>query len=232
MTAYRISQRRQRHRLVKRQRRKKARPAELLASALDLFVEKGYAATKVEEVAKRAGVSKGTLFLYYPSKEALFKAVVRENISQRFNELSSFWGSFQGSCVDMLRIGLHSWWKNIGSTKASGITKLMISEENNFPELAHFYQQEVVQPIHALLASILQRGIDNGEFRPVQLQQGIYLVFAPMLYLVIRQHSSITFAAQNEKMSAEVFLNAQIDNILHSLCKQHQPQHVICTEVC
>jgi len=213
----------------KRQRRKNARPAELLAAALDLFVEKGYAATKAEEVAKRAGVSKGTLFLYYPSKEDLFKAVVRQNISQRFNELSSLSHEFEGSSVEMLRVGLHAWWNTIGSTKASGITKLMISEENNFPELATFYRQEVVQPIHDLLEKILQRGIDNGEFRPMQLQQGIYLVLAPMLYLVIRQHSSITFAANNEKMNAEVFLNAQIDNILFGLCKQNQPLPVICT---
>ena len=71
---------------AKRSRRKQARPAELLEAALALFVEKGYAATRVEEVAARAGVSKGTLFLYFPSKEELFKAVVRENIVGRFTE--------------------------------------------------------------------------------------------------------------------------------------------------
>ena len=70
----------------RRERRKEARPGELLDAALDLFVEKGYAATRVEEVAARAGVSKGTLFLYFPSKEELFKAVVRENIVGRFAE--------------------------------------------------------------------------------------------------------------------------------------------------
>ena len=71
---------------VRRERRKEARPGELLDAALDLFVEKGFAATRAEEVAVRAGVSKGTLFLYFPSKEELFKAVVRENISGRFAE--------------------------------------------------------------------------------------------------------------------------------------------------
>ena len=68
----------------RRARRKDARPGELLAAALDLFVEKGFAATRVEEVATLAGVSKGTLFLYFSSKEELFKAVVREHISGRF----------------------------------------------------------------------------------------------------------------------------------------------------
>jgi TetR/AcrR family transcriptional regulator len=204
---------------VRRQRRKDARPAELLAAALDLFVEKGYAATKVEEVAQRAGVSKGTLFLYYPSKEDLFKAVVRENISQRFVELSALWRNFQGSSTDMIRLGLHGWWLRIGSTKASGIAKLMIAEENNFPELAVFFRQEVIDPIHSLLERIVQNGINNGEFNPVPLERGVHLILAPMLYLVICQHSTITFAGHRDLQHAEAFLNAHIDNILTTLCK-------------
>src|SRR5690349_24617191 len=69
-----------------RQRRKEARPQELLDAALELFVEKGFAATRSEEVAARAGVAKGTLYLYYPSKEDLLKAVVRENLSAIISE--------------------------------------------------------------------------------------------------------------------------------------------------
>jgi AcrR family transcriptional regulator len=204
---------------TKRQRRKDARPAELLAAALDLFVEKGYAATKVEEVAQRAGVSKGTLFLYYPSKEDLFKAVVRENISKRFSELSTLWRNFQGSSTDIIRLGLPIWWEQIGSSKASGIAKLMIAEENNFPELATFFRQEVINPIRTLLERILQNGIDNGEFRAMQLEQGVHLVLAPMLYLVICQHSTITFADNTETINAEAFLHAHLDNIIYSLRK-------------
>jgi TetR/AcrR family transcriptional regulator len=201
----------------KRERRKEARPAELLAAALHLFVEKGYAATKSEEVAKLAGVSKGTLFLYFSSKEELFKAVVRENISNRFTEISKLWDNYEGSSTDLLRMGLRVWWERIGSTKASGITKLMISEENNFPELAAFYHEEVARPIHTLLEKVLQLGIDKGEFRPMDVQQGIYLILAPMLYLVIRKHSPITYALKNNPMDADAFIKAQIDNILYGL---------------
>ena len=82
---------------AKRERRKEARPGELLDAALDLFVEKGFAATRAEEVAARAGVSKGTLFLYFPSKEELFKAVVRENISGRFTEWNEEFETFEGT---------------------------------------------------------------------------------------------------------------------------------------
>ena len=82
---------------ARRERRKEARPGELLDAALDLFVEKGFAATRAEEVAARAGVSKGTLFLYFPSKEELFKAVVRENISGRFAEWNEEFEAFEGT---------------------------------------------------------------------------------------------------------------------------------------
>ena len=210
----------------KRERRKDARPAELLDAALRLFVEKGYTATKVEEVAKLAGVSKGTLFLYFASKEHLFKAVVRENISQRFAEISNNLKDYQGSSADLIRIGLRAWWDRIGSTTASGITKLMITEENNFPELAAFYSKEVVEPIHALLEETLQKGIDRGEFRPMDVQQGIYFVLAPMLYLVIRKHSPITYCTHNKKIAPDAFINAQIDNVLFglSLHSQEKPK--------
>ena len=116
-------------------------------------------------MAARAGVSKGTLFLYFPSKEELFKAVVRENISGRFREWNEEFRAFEGSSADMVRYCLKVWWERVGDTRASGITKLMMSEAQNFPELAAFYHQEVVQPGQDLIRRILQRGIDRGEFR-------------------------------------------------------------------
>ena len=150
---------------AKRERRKQARPGELLDAALDLFVEKGYAATRVEEVALRAGVSKGTLFLYFPSKEALFKAVVRESIAGRLAEWNEEFARFEGSTADMLRYCMTSWWERVGATRASGVTKLMLSEADNFPEVAAYYRDEVVTPGMALIRRILQRGVDRGEFR-------------------------------------------------------------------
>src|SRR6187200_3798621 len=98
---------------LKRERRKEARPGELLAAALDLFVDKGYAATRAEEVAARAGVSKGTLFLYFPSKEELFKAVVMENLAGRFIEWNAEFEAYEGSTCDMLRYCMRVWWERV-----------------------------------------------------------------------------------------------------------------------
>src|SRR3954466_14987852 len=104
---------------AKRERRKEARPGELLQAALDLFVEKGFAATRAEEVAARGGGSKGTLFLYFPSKEELFKAVVVENLAGRFTEWNQEFEAFEGSTADMLRYCMRIWWERVGSTQAS-----------------------------------------------------------------------------------------------------------------
>ncbi|NCN70090.1 MAG: TetR/AcrR family transcriptional regulator [Rhodoferax sp.] len=203
---------------VRRTRRKEARPGELLAAALDLFVEKGFAATRVEEVAQRAGVSKGTLFLYFPSKEDLFKAVVRENISGRFAEWNDEFDRFEGSTQEMLRYCLFSWWDRIGSTKASGIPKLMMSEAQNFPTLAQFYQHEVMQPGNNLIERILQRGVARGEFRAMNLKYGVMLVLAPMIFMVMWQHSLGICCGNHVQLDPHQYLTAQLDMLLHGFC--------------
>lgn len=204
---------------ARRERRKEARPGELLAAALDLFVEKGYAATRAEEVAQRAGVSKGTLFLYFHSKEELFKAVVRENIAGRFAEWNAEFDAYGGPTPEMLRYALQMWWQRIGATPASGITKLMMGEAANFPELAAFYHQEVIEPGRALIRRILQRGVDRGEFRPMDLDHGVYLVLAPMIFLMSWKHSFASCGGCAATLDPEKYLELQIQTLLHGLCE-------------
>ncbi len=204
---------------AKRERRKQARPGELLDAALDLFVEKGFAATRSEEVAARAGVSKGTLFLYFPSKEELFKAVVRENVSGRFAEWWGEFEAFQGSTPDMVRYCLQVWWDRLGATRASGITKLVISEARNFPELAAFYQQEVIRPGNELIRRILQRGIDRGEFKPMDLDYAIYSIIAPMVHLIMMKHSLAPCAPQDYALDPHRYLQCMADILLTGIGK-------------
>ena len=202
----------------KRERRKEARPGELLDAALDLFVEKGFAATRAEEVAARAGVSKGTLFLYFQSKDELFKAVVRENISGRFAEWNTEFETFEGSTADMVRYCMRLWWERIGATRASGITKLIISEARNFPELAAFYQQEVIRPGTDLVRKILQRGVDRGEFRQLDMEYAVFSIVAPMIFLIMMKHSMGACVPQDYPLDPERYVSSQVENLLHGLC--------------
>lgn len=203
---------------AKRERRKEARPGELLDAALDLFVEKGFAATRSEEVAARAGVSKGTLFLYFPSKEELFKAAVRENISGRFEKWNQEFERFEGSTPDMLRYFMKVWWERIGASRASGITKLIISEARNFPDLAAFYQQEVIQPGQVLIRNILQRGVDRGEFQVLDLDYALFSVTAPMVFLIMMKHSLDCCVPKDYPLDPQRYIASQVETLLHGLC--------------
>ena len=173
----------------RRERRKDARPGELMDAALSLFVERGFAGTRVEEVAQRAGVSKGTLFLYFPSKVELFKAVVRENIAGCFDEWNTTLEAFEGSTAELLHYTMQQWWVRIGDTQASGITKLVMSEGAQFPEIASFYRQEVIEPGNALIRRVLSRGMDRGEFRNINLDYAIYSLISPMIFIILWKHS-------------------------------------------
>jgi len=203
--------------LPRRARRKEARPGELLSAALSLFVEKGFAATRVEEVAARAGVSKGTLFLYFPSKEELFKAVVRENIAGRFPEWNDELTHFEGSSAELLLHCMQSWWTRIGMTDASGITKLVMSESGMFPEIAHFYRQEVIEPGHDLLRRVLQRGIDRGEFRSMELDYAVYSLIAPMIFLLMWKHAMTPCTPSAQQIDPVRFIDSQVGLLLRGM---------------
>ncbi len=172
-----------------RQRRKEARPAELMAAALELFVEKGFVGTRLEDVAARAGVSKGTLYLYFDSKEALFKAVIQEGIVPLLEEGAGLVDRFEGSTADLLRALIGEWWQRIGNTHLAGVPKLMISEAGNFPELAIYYNDTVIVPGRDLMRRTLQRGIASGEFRGVDVETAIDVIFAPVLMMLIWRYS-------------------------------------------
>ena len=207
----------------KRERRKEARPGELVKAALDLFVEKGFAATRVDEVAARAGVSKGTLFLYFESKEDLFKAVIRENIANLFPAWNEEFKTFEGSSAEMLHYAMDLWWLNVGNTPASGIVKLVISEAQNFPEVAAFYQEEVVEPGTRLLQSILQRGVDCGEFRSMDTSKSVFSMIAPMIFLMMWKHSMGACAASANIIDPKEFIHMHVDLLLHGMRTKSPP---------
>lgn len=172
-----------------RRRRKSARPAELTAAALDVFVEKGYAATRLEDVAVQAGVSKGTLYLYFDSKEALFKAVVREGLLPALAEGEALVAGFKGSSEDLLRELIAGMWQLIGAQRIGGLPKLVIAEARNFPEIAGFYYQEVILRGTALIRSVIERGVKRKEFRKIDVDAVVHLVMAPVLMRMIMRHS-------------------------------------------
>jgi len=200
------------------QRRKDARPEELIAAALDEFVERGYEAAKLADVARRAGVTKGTIYLYFESKEALFKAVVRETIVPVIAQGEALARSFTGSARELLEQLVREYWRLVGETALAGIPKLMMAEAATFPELTRFYYDEVVTRGHRLMAGVIERGIKNGEFRPVDVRVAAKLAMSPLMHAVVARRA---FAScMPEGFNVQQYLDTHIDLYLHGIAKQ------------
>ena len=203
--------------IAPRQRRKDARPQELLDAALALFVDKGFAATRAEEVAARAGVSKGTLYRYYPSKEELFKAVVRHCLVARIAEGADMVAQHQGTASELLTLVMGEWWRQVGLGVAGGISRVMMAEARQFPELARFYADEVIEPTHALIGGLIERGIASGEFRPVPVPETVHVLIGPLLHLMLAEHSFGPCKLRGLTIDPTAVLATQLDLIFRGL---------------
>ncbi len=201
-----------------RRRRKQARPQELLDAALALFVEKGFAATRADEVALRAGVSKGTLYLYYPSKEELLKAVIAHFLSARIAQAEAALAEVSGPVAPALRAMLSAWWMALYDSPASGVFKLVITEVRNFPEIAEFYLRQVVDPAHALLGRALQMGMASGEFRRVNIDDAVHSLVLPLIMLCLHRHS-LGACAADSRLEPMRFIAGHINLVLDGLAQ-------------
>lgn len=201
-----------------RQRRKDARPAELLEAALSLFVEKGFSATKSEEVAARAGVSKGTLYLYFPSKEDLLTAVIRHTLMADIARGAERLAQEDGATGDLLVELMTDWWVGVFNSSSSAIFKLVLTEVRNFPEIGNFYLKEVIEPGHQLIGGLVQRGIDRGEFRAVDVDSVVHSIVLPMVMLCLHKHSMGACGfADAHLMDPAVFIRQHMDLVLNGL---------------
>ncbi len=198
-----------------RQRRKEARPSELADAALALFVEKGFAATRLDEIAARAGVSKGTLYLYFDSKEALFTAVIRDGILPLIDEAEARVDSMAEDPEHILREILMTFWSRIGATRLGGIPKLMTAEAMNFPEVAQFYYENVIARGQRLVRVAIERGVASGQFRQVDVGLCVDLFFVPALHAASWKYT-LAFCMKRAN-DPEAFLENYLDIYLRGL---------------
>jgi AcrR family transcriptional regulator len=168
-----------------RQRRKEARPAELLAAALEVFAEKGFAATRLEEIAARAGVSKGTVYLYFESKEALFKAAIEAAMTPAVEAVEAIANDPDRPAAELLRCFIFGWWERIGTTSLGAVPKLLVAESANFPEVARWFHETIISRAQRAVARLIEIGIERGEFRPVEPMLAARIFFAPMFSIIV-----------------------------------------------
>jgi len=191
------------------QRRKEDRPQEITEAAFAAFAEKGFTATKVEEVARRAGVSKGLLYLYFKTKEELFKAVIRNVVTPRVDELTRTLDDSELDAEAFIRGPLLAFMQRLPGSPASVVIRLMISEAPKHPDLVEYYWDNVASRGLAALRRLLERGVENGEFRRTAVNELPQLFVAPVMMSIVW---GIVFA--DRSLDTDKLIETHVDMIL------------------
>jgi AcrR family transcriptional regulator len=201
-------------------RRKHARPQEIVEAALAVFAEKGFAAARMDEIAARARVSKGTIYLYFPSKEAVFKALVQEMIGPQLARLADLARAHEGSIAPLLAEMLRNLGRFIATSDKVVVPKMVIAEAGNFPDLARIYREEVVERGLALFGNLLKAGMASGEFREIPVEHAVRLCLAPLLLAAIWR---TTFARLDAApYDYEGLIEAHVSTLLRGLAREGQ----------
>lgn len=169
----------------KRQRRPDARPGEILAAALALFSEKGFSAARMEDVARRAGVSKGVIYLYFPDKVSVLKALVQQAIGGQIALAARMVEQLEGPVSPLLQELAAMFARRIATTDIPFIIKLVIAESRAHPEIGRFYLENVILQAMPLMERLIARGVASGEFRRVDPALTVKCLLGPMLLSAI-----------------------------------------------
>lgn len=204
-----------------RQRRKDARPGELMTAALQVFAERGFAATRLEEVAQRAGVSKGTVYLYFESKEALFKAAVESAVIPALEAGEAIAANESLPPADALRNFVFWWWEQVGATELGALPKLLVAETGNFPELGKWFHDNLIMRGKRAAAAIIARGIATGDFRPLEPMDVARVIFAQMFSYVLWRRAF--GPAMPDLPEPEAYFNLVLDLLTQGLNKAKEP---------
>ena len=193
-------------------RRKHARPEELVAAALELFGEQGFANTSLKDVGKKAGVSKATVYLYFKNKEDLLLAAVQKSVVPILDFADDYEIDSDESASTMIRTLIHRWVDAFDDRSASGLPKLVVAEARAIPELGTLYVDAVLQRARRLFQRILKRGVRTGEFREIDVRQVVHVLLAPVLQAQI--HAASLGEHDPTFPDVHTFLDTHIDLFL------------------
>ena len=163
------------------QRRAEDRPREICTAALDVFAEKGFAAARLDEIARRAGVSKGTLYLYFKDKEDLFRAVVRDTVAPNIEVIRASLAGAEMTFADIIRLFLPRFAEITGRVPVGAVAKMVIGESRNFPELAKVWHDHVASRAIGMIAELIERAQARGEVRPGDPRLHAFTLMGPMV---------------------------------------------------
>jgi AcrR family transcriptional regulator len=199
-------------------RRKEARPAELLDAAISVFAEKGFAAARLDDIAARAGVSKGTIYLYYDSKEAILRALIKAIPVARVESIAQLAAADAGPADATLRKALQLIGAAMRDPMLIQFPRLVIGESGNFPWIAETYRQEVISRGIAIFSGIIGKGIEERRFRAVDPRHAAFAAMAPMLFVAIWRTTFERF--DDAPLEAQGFIDQHIETFVRGLLRE------------
>ncbi|HSS86074.1 MAG TPA: TetR/AcrR family transcriptional regulator [Reyranella sp.] len=200
---------------TKQRRAPAQRPAEIIDAALALFVEKGFAATRLDDVAERAGLSKAAIYLYFEDKTALFLGVVRQAVAANLGTVEAMLKAHRGPVAELLPRILEFMAGRIEQTPMASVAKVVISESRAFPEIGRFYLKEVIGRGLPLLEGLIVRGMEQGEFRLVDPAMTVRSIVGAMLLAGIWRTVFEPIGA--DKLDIKALARHHADLMLHAL---------------
>lgn len=193
-------------------RRSEARPGEIVQAALEIFAEKGFAAAKLDEIARRAGVSKGAVYLYFETKEDIFRAVVVQAIAPNVGAVRAMIAAHPGPLPDLLRSVAARMGQVIETTPIGGVLKMVVGEARNFPEIARVWHDELVSQALGALAGAIAAAQDRGEVRPGDPRAYALQLISPILVAVLWRETFVPVGA--EPFDLRALMAQHVDTIL------------------
>ena len=201
---------------AQKQRRAPAeRPKEILEAAMELFVEKGFAGTRLDDVAERAGLSKAAIYLYFEDKTALFEGVIRQTISANLGAVEALVAAHRGPVAAIIPGMLDFMASRIEQTPMASIAKVVIAESRAFPEIGRFYLKEVIGRGIPLFEGLIAKGVASGEFRRVDPMLTVRSMVGPMLLSIVWKTVFEPIGA--EKLDVRALARHHADLMLHAL---------------
>lgn len=199
----------------KRQRRKDARPAEIIDAGLAEFAEKGFAGARLTDVAARAGVVKGTIYRYFENKEALFQAAVMSRIISTLDNVEELVESYPGPTDELLKLMLKIIYEKIVASDARVLLRIIIAEGARFPDIPANYYRDSISKGMALIERIVQRGIERGEFQDGPMSKTPSIIMGPAIFAAVWKMTFEPVAP----LDLETFMEAHVDMALNGLLR-------------
>ncbi|MGY2050007.1 TetR/AcrR family transcriptional regulator [Methylobacterium sp. JK268] len=198
-----------------RQRRKEERPGEILEAAFEEFAQNGFAATRLDDVAARAGITKGTIYVYFPSKEDLFVATFKEMVRPTMENIAALTESPQGTAMGILRTHFRFVYEHmVADRRGRELMRLLMGEGGRFPALAARWHDEVIGPAMDRMRAVIRYGVDRGEFRPGLEAAYPHLLFSPVMMAA----TWTTLFGDTRPLDFDAYYAAHLDMLERALC--------------